>query len=42
MVLVDCDCGDTDHRYPVQGKVYEMVEQTGTGEEKRTAWEMGG
>ena len=42
MVLVACDRGSTYHRYPVQGKVYEMVEQTGTGKEKRTAWEMGG
>ena len=42
MVLVACDRGGTYHRYPVQGKVYEMVEQTGTGKEKRTAWEMGG
>ena len=41
MVLVACDRGGTYHRYPVQGKVYEMVEQTGTGKEKRTAWEMG-
>ena len=42
MVLVDCDRGCTCHRYPVQGKVYEMVEQAGAGKEKRTAWEMGG
>ncbi len=42
MVLVVCDCGGTYHRYPVQGKVYEMVEQTGTGKERRATWEMGG
>ena len=42
MVLVACDRGGTYHRYPVQGKVYEMVEQKPAGKEKRTAWEMGG
>ena len=37
--LFDC-CGAGD-LHPVQGKVYEMVEQTGTGEEKRTRPENG-
>ena len=42
MVLVAYDCGCAHHHYPAQGKVYEMVEQTGTRKEKRSAWKMGG
>ncbi len=42
MVLVAFDCGGAYPLYPVQGKVHEMVEQTGAGQEKETAWEMGG
>ena len=42
MVLVDCNCGGARHLYPFQGKVYEMVEQTGTEQEKGNVWEMGG
>ena len=34
MVLVAFDCCSAGNLHPVQGKVYEMVEQTGTGEEK--------
>ena len=34
MVLVAFDCCGAGDLHPVQGKVYEMVEQTGTGEEK--------
>lgn len=42
MVLVACDCGGAYSLCPVQGKVYEMVEQTGTEQEKGDVWEMGG
>ena len=34
MVLVAFDCCGAGNLHPVQGKVYEMVEQTGTGEEE--------
>ena len=42
MVLVDCDCGGTHCFYPVQGKVYEMVERAEAEQEKGEVWEMGG
>ena len=42
MVLVDCDCGFTHRFYPVQGKVYEMVEQAPAGAEEGSAWKVGG
>lgn len=42
MVLVACYSGGSGGLHPVQGKVYEMVEQAGAGKEKGAAWEMGG
>lgn len=41
MVLVAFDCCGAGDLHPVQGKVYEMVEQTGTGEEKEPDRKMG-
>ena len=41
MVLVAFDCCSAGNLHPVQGKVYEMVEQTGTGEEKEPDRKMG-
>ena len=41
MVLVAFDCCSAGDLHPVQGKVYEMVEQTGTGEEKEPDRKMG-
>ena len=42
MVLVACHSGGAGNLYPVQGEVYEMVEQAGSGKEKGTVWEMRG
>ncbi|MFR5005782.1 MAG: ATP-binding protein [Oscillospiraceae bacterium] len=41
MVLVAFDCCGAGDLHPVQGKVCEMVEQTGTGEEKEPDRKMG-
>lgn len=41
MVLVAGDCGGAGNLYPVQGQVYEAVEQEGAGEEKGAEGEMG-
>ena len=41
MVLVAYHFGSIGNLHPVQGKVYEMVEQTGTGEEKEPDRKMG-
>ena len=42
MVLVACDRGGAGNLCPVQGQVYEVVEQAGAGKEKGAAREMGG
>lgn len=42
MVLVAFDCCGAGDLHPVQGKVYEVVEQTGAGEEKEPDRKMGG
>jgi hypothetical protein len=41
MVLVACYSGGSGGLHPIQGKVYEMVEQTGAGKEKGATWKMG-
>ena len=41
MVLVAFDCCGAGDLHPVQVKVYEMVEQTGTVEEKEPDRKMG-
>ena len=41
MVLVAGNRGGAGNLYPVQGKVYEVVEQAGAGKEKGAAREMG-
>ena len=41
MVLVVNYCGGSGNLYPVQGVVYEVVEQAGAGEEKGATRKMG-
>lgn len=39
--LVACDLGSAYYHHTAESKVYDMVGQTGAGQEKGTTWEMG-
>jgi hypothetical protein len=42
VVLVDSSSGIIGSLYPVQGQIYEMVEQAPAGKEEGAVWEVGG
>ena len=41
MVLVACYSGGAGNLCPIQGEIYEVVEQAPAGKEKGAVWEVG-